>query len=129
MATVVCTLSGRAAVSSTPMLRDVSAASVVSGSISEMEPTNVVLPTPKPPATTILTGSGEPGAASGGSVSERTDSIEHPLEQCAVGTGTRVAGSVQLQVAGVDHVGDQDAGHAEGHSQMGGHLGDGQGAG
>ena len=29
-------------------------ASVVSGVISETDPTNVVLPTPKPPATTIL---------------------------------------------------------------------------
>ena len=30
-------------------------ASVVSGVISDTEPTKVVLPTPKPPATTILT--------------------------------------------------------------------------
>jgi hypothetical protein len=30
-------------------------ASVVSGLISETAPTNVVLPTPNPPATTILT--------------------------------------------------------------------------
>ena len=34
------------------------AASVVSGTISETAPTKVVLPTPKPPAMTILTGVG-----------------------------------------------------------------------
>ncbi|GIJ21750.1 hypothetical protein Vlu01_23740 [Micromonospora lutea] len=33
-------------------------ASVVSGAISEIEPTVVVLPTPKPPATRIFTGIG-----------------------------------------------------------------------
>lgn len=40
--------------SSTPTLASVITASVVSGMISETEPTKVVLPTPKPPATTIL---------------------------------------------------------------------------
>jgi len=42
--------------SSRPALTAVTAASVVSGVISEIAPTNVVLPTPNPPATTILTG-------------------------------------------------------------------------
>ena len=37
------------------MLAAVISASVVSGVISETAPTKVVLPTPKPPATTILT--------------------------------------------------------------------------
>ena len=45
-------------VSSTPAATSVIAASVVSGSISETAATAVVLPTPKPPATTIFTGSG-----------------------------------------------------------------------
>lgn len=47
-------LAGTAAVSSTPMLASVITASVVSGGISETARTKVVLPTPKPPATTIL---------------------------------------------------------------------------
>lgn len=54
MATVVVVLFGTAERSSTPALADVITASVVSGMISETEPTNVVLPTPKPPAMTIL---------------------------------------------------------------------------
>src|SRR5450759_3176587 len=56
MATVVVVLSGTCDRSSTPTLADVITASVVSGVISETDPTKVVLPTPKPPATTILTG-------------------------------------------------------------------------
>ena len=54
-------------VSSTPSLTLVIAASVVSGAISEIEPTKVVLPTPNPPATTILTGRA-PGAGAGAGV-------------------------------------------------------------
>ncbi len=55
MATVVVVLSGTPDRSSTPPLAVVSRASVVSGLISDTAPTKVVLPTPKPPATTILT--------------------------------------------------------------------------
>jgi hypothetical protein len=40
--------------SSTSTLASVITASVVNGTISDTEPTNVVLPTPKPPATTIF---------------------------------------------------------------------------
>src|SRR4029079_5136913 len=43
---------------SMPTDSEVISASVVSGEISEMAPTVVVLPTPKPPATMILTGTG-----------------------------------------------------------------------
>src|SRR5499425_3566152 len=55
IATVVVVLSGVWDRSSTPSLTDVITASVVSGVISDTDPTNVVLPTPNPPATTILT--------------------------------------------------------------------------
>ena len=55
MATVVVVLFGTWDRSSTPVLAAVITASVVSGVISETDPTKVVLPTPKPPATTILT--------------------------------------------------------------------------
>ena len=50
--------------SSMPIDFDVMAASVVSGVISEIEPTNVVLPTAKPPAIDDLhrQGSGRPVA-------------------------------------------------------------------
>src|SRR5690349_12809252 len=65
IATVVVVLLGVWLRSSTPAATSVMAASVVSGSISEMEPTAVVLPTPKPPAITILTGSGGRTAATG----------------------------------------------------------------
>src|SRR5579859_6946083 len=58
IATVVVVLCGVCVRSLTPAATSVMEASVVSGSISEMEATVVVLPTPKPPAMTILTGSG-----------------------------------------------------------------------
>ena len=51
---MVVVLSGVADRSSCGELASVITASVVSGTISDTEPTNVVLPTPKPPATTIL---------------------------------------------------------------------------
>ena len=54
MATVVVALVGTAARSSTPSDSLVTSASVRSGSISETAPTSVDLPTPKPPAMTIL---------------------------------------------------------------------------
>jgi hypothetical protein len=55
MATVVVVLPWIWLVSSMPVEAEVMAASVRRGSISEMAPTNVVLPTPKPPAMTNLT--------------------------------------------------------------------------
>ena len=51
---MVVTLFGVADRSSTSTLASVITASVVSGTISDTEPTRVVLPTPKPPATTIF---------------------------------------------------------------------------
>ncbi len=54
MATVVVVLSPVWVRSSMPAEADVITASVRSGLISETAPTNVVLPTPKPPATTIF---------------------------------------------------------------------------
>lgn len=50
--------SGVAERSSVSSLAWVISASVFSGVISETEPTNVVLPTPNPPATTILVAMG-----------------------------------------------------------------------
>src|SRR5258708_34117257 len=53
IATVVVVLSGACDKSSRPSLAEVITASVVSGVISATDPTNVGLPTPKPPAPTI----------------------------------------------------------------------------
>src|SRR5207244_5029181 len=75
MATVVVVLSPVWVRSSMPAEADVITASVRSGLISETAPTNVVLPTPKPPATTILA---EVVARLG---SELAKSTEHPFEQ------------------------------------------------
>jgi hypothetical protein len=54
IATVVEVLDCTLEMLSTPSDTLVTRASVRSGSISETAPTSVVLPTPKPPATTIL---------------------------------------------------------------------------
>src|SRR5205085_3928375 len=95
---------GVAAMSSTEVLASVRTASVVSGDISDTEPTNVVLPTPKPPPTTIFAGiavgalpaaraSGGPGRTGSGckaaadvaprdrARSESTKSTQHPFHQ------------------------------------------------
>jgi hypothetical protein len=55
IATVVCDLPGSPAMSSTPTLASVMVSSVRSGLISETLLTNVVLPTPKLPATSSFT--------------------------------------------------------------------------
>src|SRR5436305_12844346 len=96
MATVVVRLFGVCERSSTPLLASVITASVVSGTISETDPTNVVFPTPNPPATTILT---EVVAVLGpaGSCPEPTESTQHPLHQ-------RKVGSVAVGGAGPVHV-------------------------
>ena len=73
MATVVSVLVPSGYNSSIPALASVIIASLRKGSISDMAPTNVVLPTPKPPATTILTGVNPVP-------SEGTDPIEHLVQ-------------------------------------------------
>src|ERR1700730_8702940 len=75
-ATVVVVLR-RPPTSSTPVEWVVIAASVDSGGISEIEPTNVVLPAPKPPATTIFTGIGVPGVWG----SDVAEAMQHPFEE------------------------------------------------
>ena len=66
-----------------------SRASVVSGVISEIEPTNVVFPTAKPPAMMILTGIGTSvrfGRSLRSRTSERLKAIENPFEKLDIGT-------------------------------------------
>src|SRR3954470_5781855 len=82
-ATVVVVLRSTLDTSSTAADIVVIAASVVSGSISLMAPTNVVLPAPKPPATTIFTGIGAGRAER----SEGAEAMEHPFQKVHVGCG------------------------------------------
>src|SRR5688500_11384515 len=105
IATVVVVLLATFEVSSTPSETLVMAASVLSGSISEMEPTKVVLPTAKPPATTIFTGRGAEVPGSAGA-SEGLETIEHPFQQLEVGTLARVVRTVEVEQS----VGDEIAG-------------------
>src|SRR5215471_11956401 len=85
IATVVVVLCGTAARSSTPALASVMTASVVSGTISDTDPTSVVLPAPKPPAMTILAEMCWPDgpliAPASGAALEAPKSTEHPLQQ------------------------------------------------
>src|SRR5690242_7738063 len=114
IATVVVTWPGTARVSSTPSPAEVMIASVVSGVISDTEPTSVVLPTPKPPAMTIFADVTRPEVGRC-AMSEPAKSTQHPLQQfCA----DRV---VVLERSGLvyrdqpigGHISDEDPGHAE----------------
>ncbi len=82
MATVVDFLEVASPMSSMPSLTLVIAASVVRGSMSEIDSTKVLLPTAKPPATTIFTGIGF--APLIGVSSQGLESVEHSLEQTQV---------------------------------------------
>src|SRR5919199_5552815 len=80
IATVVVVLPGTCRLSSTPTPADVMIASVVSGVISETDPTSVVLPTPNPPAMTIFADVTRP-AAGRRDMSEPAKSTQHPFQQ------------------------------------------------
>src|SRR3954447_24065552 len=80
IATVVVVLPGTSLVSSTSTPAEVMIASVVSGVISETDPTSVVLPTPNPPAMTIFAEVTRP-AAGRRDMSEPAKSTQHPLQQ------------------------------------------------
>src|SRR5690349_4006625 len=122
MATVVDTLFGVAATSSTPTLAVVITASVRSGVISDMAPTNVVLPTPNPPATTIF--------AEVIRLREapllRAKSTEHPLDQLPALVQRGVPGQRRrhLHQPVREQVGHQHLGHPERNGQVRGHLRD-----
>src|SRR5882757_9598764 len=109
MATVVVVLSPVWVRSSMPADALVMTASVRSGLISETAPTNVVLPTPKPPATTIFALVVERAAPP---PLELPKSTEHPFEQCHIrrAAGLSVARLVDGHHAGFRQVRHQDAG-------------------
>src|SRR5690349_20074676 len=120
MATVVVVLSPVWVRSSMPAEAEVMTASVRRGLISETAPTNVVLPTPKPPATTIF------AEVVARPPSELAKSTEHPFEQCHVRRAAVVLIAARLvngDKPGLGEVRDKDPGHAERHAQEGRHLG------
>src|SRR5580698_9621815 len=127
IATVVVFLSGTCDRSSTSVDATVMTASVVSGVISDTEPTKVVLPTPKPPATTIFTeviADASPPPC-GRATLDLTESTKHPFEQVKVGTALGVVTLVNADEAICAHVRDQNPRNAERHPQHRGDLGDG----
>ena len=123
IATVVVCLAGRAAMSSTWLPAEVSSASVVSGMISETEVTNVVLPTPNPPAITILTEvvarleSTEPAGAPKLEPAKSTEDPFHEIRmRCLVGL------FVHQHKALVGQIADEDASDTDRHPQQCGDL-------
>src|SRR6201987_680357 len=117
MAPVVVFLAGTGDRSSTSVLATVMTASVVSGVISDTEPTKVVLPKPKPPATTILTEViADPSPPPCGRATlDLTESTKHPFEQIKVGSALGVVALVNADKAICAHVRDQDPRDAERH--------------
>src|SRR4051794_11906700 len=122
IATVVVVLSGACVRSSIPAEAEVITASVRSGLISDTAPTNVVLPTPNPPATTIFA---EVVARAG--PLELPKSTEHPLKQCHIWLSARglvAAGLVNRDQACLGQVRHQDPDHTERDRQQRGDLRD-----
>src|SRR5688572_8620369 len=112
MATVVVALVGTASRSSTPSDSLVTRASVRSGLISDTEPTKVVLPTPKPPATTIFV-----DAVARPPALERAKSTEGPFDQIQSLVTRRavVQGGLYPHVTLFHEVPQQDADDADRH--------------
>jgi len=113
IATVVVDLSGTCDRSSTSVLATVMTASVVNGVISDTEPTNVVLPTPNPPATTIFTDVMAGASALGWATLDLTESTKHPFEQIEVRTALRIIALVDADEPVRTHVGDENPSHAQ----------------
>src|SRR5689334_3203795 len=117
---------------SMPRLWTVISASVFNGSISEMAPTKVVLPTAKPPATTIFIATGTIPDGRGGESprparSKSADSIEQPLQERDVGGGVGCRRGSDHDGAGGGQVTDEDADHSHRQEQARRDLGDRQG--
>src|ERR1700761_8088627 len=113
MATVVVLLSGTWDRSSTSVLATVIMASVVSGVISETEPTKVVLPTPNPPATTIFTEVMAEAAPCGAPTLDLTESTKHPFEQIEIRPALGILPLVDAYQAIGSHIRDENPSHAK----------------
>src|SRR5438874_12317042 len=120
MATVVVVFFCTWVVSSTPADFEVTAASVVSGGISETAVTNVVLPTPKPPATTNFTEVIRPRAELG--ASEGPYTVDHPGERRELDLDG--VGVMNSKAAAVDQIGDQHCCNSERNADFRGNLRD-----
>jgi hypothetical protein len=108
--------------SSTSSPAFVMVSSVLSGRISLTEPTRVVLPTPKPPTTTIFSPSeavlrsGAADRVRSSAVSEPLESTEHLLQRVEVGQpglARREPGVPGGDPAGLQQVAQQDLHHAD----------------
>src|ERR1700754_623747 len=121
MATVVEIFVEGTGTSSMPTPAVVMSASVRTGGISGMAPTNVVLPTPKPPATTIFAAVIRSRA---GLLS--TKSTEHPLDQLATFVDVGVVGQRRLDHHEIlaQQVRDEHSRHPERYRQVRRDLGD-----
>src|SRR6201985_3706976 len=113
IATVVVLLSGTCDRSSTSVLATVIMASVVSGVISETEPTKVVLPTPKPPATTILTEVMAAGAPCGAPTLDLTESTKHPFDQIEIRPALGILPPADANQPIGTHIRDKNPSHAQ----------------
>src|SRR5450631_312932 len=121
MATVVPRLvSASGPAWSRPRLSTVISASVRSGSISEIAPTKVVLPTANPPATTIFIDTG--ACHERGGDSKRADAIEQLLEEGDVGGDAGRAGGIDGEGAGGREIADEDPDDADGEGETAGEL-------
>jgi hypothetical protein len=109
----VVLLSGTWDRSSTSVLATVIMASVVSGVISDTEPTNVVLPTPNPPATTIFTEVIAGGVPCGRATLDLTESTKYPFEQIEIRAAFRVFALVDSHQPVSTHIRNQYSRHAE----------------
>jgi hypothetical protein len=96
-------------------------ASVVKGTISETDPTKVVFPAPKPPATTIFTDV-VAELATGRLESELAKSTEHPFQEREIRPVIQVVRLVDADERLIGHVSDEHAGHAERDVQGCGYL-------
>src|SRR4029453_13622345 len=116
--------------SSMPTECSVIAASVDSGSMSEIEPMKGVFPPANPPATTILTVVGAASVPVGGeATSERGNAIENTLQNAERGRGIVRRAVVRLALhagqALVGGVGSDAADDADGEADVRRELGDG----
>src|SRR5574341_368144 len=100
--------------------------SVVTGGISDNDPTKVVLPTPKPPATSTLREISCSSARRSRRVSAGAKSIDQPPEDRLAGPAVvgRAVGRVHPEVAGAGQVADQYPGDGDGDPQPDPDLGD-----
>src|SRR5690606_28241471 len=118
MATVVVTFPDPPVSGSTVRAAWVIHASVFTGGISDTALTMVVLPTPNPPATTILA-----EASRGALAGELVKPIDDSLQEAGVVGGGVGLGVDDQPVAG-GHVAEEHPGHAERDAAVRGELGD-----